>query len=284
MKLISITSILLLSLVLFSCSKKSHFSEANTRLTLKNTVIRSDFKRYFDSCNVEGSVVIYDYSRKQYIVSDTTQIYQEVLPASTFKIPNLLIALETNTIRSENDTVKWIGSTDTVKYGYRPEIYHDMTVKEAFQVSAGWLFVELAKKIGKENYQKFLTKTGYGNSDLSQIDPDFWNFGSFGVSPVNQVLFLQNLYENKLPFSRRNMEIVKTVMINEQRKGYTLRAKTGWTRDKGLNTGWWVGWEEKNGKVYFFATRLLQDRKNNGQNFANCRKEITRKILSELDK
>ena len=75
---------------------------------------------------------------------------QETLPASTFKIINLLIALETKTISSEKEIVKWVGSTDTLKYGYRPEIYHDMTVSEAFEVSAGWVFVELAKKIGKK--------------------------------------------------------------------------------------------------------------------------------------
>lgn len=86
-------------------------------------------------------------------MSDTTDIKQGCLPASTFKIINLLIALETKTIANENEIVKWIGKVDTVKYGYRPEIYRDMTVKEAFEVSAGWVFIELAKKIGRENYQ-----------------------------------------------------------------------------------------------------------------------------------
>lgn len=28
-----------------------------------------------------------------------------------------------------------------------------MSVKEAFELSTGWVFVELAKKIGKDNYK-----------------------------------------------------------------------------------------------------------------------------------
>nr|WP_265714840.1 MULTISPECIES: hypothetical protein [Sphingobacterium] len=49
----------------------------------------------------------------------------------------MLIALETGTIKDENEIMKWPGKTDTVKYGYRPDIYRDITVKEAFEVSAG---------------------------------------------------------------------------------------------------------------------------------------------------
>lgn len=246
------------------------------------TILRTDFKKYFEDCNVKGSIIIYDNNKRQYIQSDTTETKQETLPASTFKIINLLIALETRTISNEYEIVKWVGSTDTVKYGYRPEIYHDMTVKEAFELSAGWVFVELAKNIGKENYKKYLTLCNYGNINLSQNDYDFWNFGAFAISPINQVEFLKKLYYEKLPFSKTNIDITKKVMISEQKNEYTIRAKTGWTRDSGINTGWWVGYLEKNNEVYFFATRLLKDRKINSPDFGNCRKEITKRAFKEL--
>ena len=273
----SIFGILILGLMI-SCSCQEHTKKEETNSVL----VRPDFQKYFKACGVEGSVAIYDNSNKKWILSDTIGVNFETLPASTFKVVNLLIALETNTIKDENQIVKWVGSTDTVKYGYRPEIYHDMTVKEAFEVSAGWVFVELAKKIGKEKYKEFLKKAEYGNQNLTQNDADFWNFGAFGISPINQVDFLRKLYENKLPFSKENMAIVKKVMINEENKSYILRAKTGWTRDKGINTGWWIGYIQKGADVYFFATRLLQDRKNNRADFGNCRKEITKKALKEI--
>lgn len=239
-------------------------------------------KNYFADCGTNGSIAIFDNPKKEWIVSDTVQVNRETLPASTFKIINLLIALETKTIKDENEIVKWVGKTDTIKYGYRPEIYHDMSVKEAFEVSAGWVFVELAKKIGKENYKKYLTLSRYGNGDLSQKDPDFWNFGSFGISPINQVIFLKSLYDEKLPFSKKNMQIVKNVMITEKKESYIIRSKTGWTRDQGMNTGWWVGYVENSNGAYFFATRLLQNRKIKNPDFGNCRKEITRATLRDL--
>lgn len=265
-----------------SCTP-NNVSPSNTIAQMGDTIVRQDFKAYFDNCNVDGSVVIFDHSKQQWVISDTVSIRQETLPASTFKVINLLIALETKVISDENEIVKWVGSTDTVKYGYRPEIYRDMTVKEAFEISAGWVFVELAKKIGKENYKKYLRICQYGNLDLSQTDADFWNFGAFAISPVNQVAFLKKFYEGKLPFSARNIDIVKSVLVSEQHEDYTIYAKTGWTREGGINTGWWVGFVERNGAVYFFATCLLQDRKYNSDSFGSCRKEITKAVLKDLN-
>lgn len=245
-------------------------------------VIRSDFKKYFDACQVEGSLAIYDHAQQTWILSDTIGTKEADLPASTFKVINMLIALETGTIKDENEMVKWPGQTDTVKYGYRPDIYHNISVKEAFEVSAGWAFVELSKRIGKERYKTYLTKCQYGNQDLSQTDPDFWNYGSFAISPINQVNFLRNLYAGTLPFSTRNMDIVKRVMLTEQGQRYSIRSKTGWTRQGGVNTGWWVGYLTTIDNVYFFATRLRQDRKNNQASFSSCRKEITLSVLKDL--
>ena len=241
-----------------------------------NIVVNTAFAQLFDGCQVSGSVLIYNQKADQYIVSDTMGIYEESLPASTFKIINLLIALETETIADEHAIVNWPGETDTTLYGYRPNIYHDISVKEAFQVSAGWAFVELAKKIGKEKYLSYLTKCDYGNKDILNSGDDFWNFGAFGISPVNQIQFLQKVVEGKdLPFSQHNLNILKSVMENGMQKDYLLRAKTGWTRVDGQNIGWWVGYVEKADERYFFATRLYQDRSLKRSNFGSCRKTIT---------
>lgn len=282
MKLRRLFLALLLSAFIFSCSSTKKSDPNLLGLNKDSVLVYDDFQVFFDDCFVEGSIAIYDNNNQQWIVSDTLNCKKETLPASTFKILNLLIALETKTIQDENEVVKWVGRTDTLKYGYRPEIYHDMTVKEAFEVSAGWVFIELAKKIGKNNYKKYLSLCKYGNLNLSQKDIDFWNFGDFAISPLNQVEFIKNLYNEKLPFSKRTIGIVKKVMLTEQNEFYSIRAKTGWTRENNTNTGWWVGYLETKSGVYFFATRLLQDRKNNKDNFGTCRKEITRQVFRKL--
>ena len=142
---------------------------------------------------------------------------------------------------------------------------------------------EFAKKIGKDTYRKHLAESKYGNNNLSQTEADFWNFGDFAISPKNQVEFVKSFYEEKLPFSKRNIDIVKNVMITEQNEEYTIRAKTGWTRENNINTGWWTGYIETKNGTYIFATRLLQDRKMKRSDFGSCRKEITKKVFKDLN-
>ncbi|MGX5816553.1 penicillin-binding transpeptidase domain-containing protein [Chitinophaga lutea] len=234
-------------------------------------------------CDIPGSTTIYDLRHDKWHYTDPADAFRTALPASTFKIINLLIALETGVIADENAIVRWPGSTDTVKYGYRPDIYRDMSVREAFELSAGWVYVELAKKIGKERYAHYLKASGYGNGDVSQPDADFWNFGAFGISPANQIEFLVKVYREKgLPFSARNIAILKSVMITDKKDAYVIRSKTGWTRDQGKDTGWWVGYVERKDNVYFFATRLVKDRKTVEPGFSQCRKTVTLDRLKAL--
>ncbi|SDJ15200.1 penicillin-binding transpeptidase domain-containing protein [Chryseobacterium jejuense] len=242
-----------------------------------------DLVKPFEDCKIKGSITIYDFKNEKWIFSDSMDSNRPTLPASTFKIINTLIALETGAVSNAEEVIKWPGSTDTLKYGFRPDIYHDMSMKEAFKLSAGWAYVEVAKKIGKERYKKYLKMSRYGNGDLSVNDDDFWNFGNFAISPVNQIEIVRGVYEESLPFKKSSFKALKDMMIDTKTEEYTIRAKTGWTRDKGKDTGWWVGYVERPNNVYFFATRLIKDRKDLNHNFGKCRKEITLKILRELN-
>ena len=95
-----------------------------------------------------------------------------------------------------------------------------------------------------------------------------------------------------MPFSERNVAILKRVMITEQTNNYTIRSKTGWTRvddngnsatdPTGKDIGWWVGYAERKDNVYFFATRLIKKRSVINTKFGDCRKDITKNILKQL--
>jgi beta-lactamase class D len=241
------------------------------------------FGKPFDDCGLDGSITIYDYQKQQWLSSDTTDSYIATLPASTFKILNTLIALETGVVADEEEIIPWIGAAyDTARYSHRPNIYHSMGMREAFTLSAGWAYVELAKKVGKERYRQILAASGYGNGDFSVEGADFWNFGSFAVSPVEQVQALIGVYEETLPFSKESFTTLKDMMIEEQTDAYTLRAKTGWTRPEAHDIGWWVGYVEKEDNVYFFATRVIKERATNNPDFGQCRKDITKAVLKKL--
>ena len=235
----------------------------------------------FDDCKVTGSITIYDYNAKKWISSDINDSHVATIPASTFKIINSLIALELGIVKDENEIVKYPGYVDTVKYGYRPETYHDMSLKEAYKLSCIWVYLDFAKKIGKERYKDFLTKCKYGNLEIFNDDPEFWVYGNFAISPVNQIEILKGIYEESLPFSKRTFEIMKDVMIEEKTDTYTLRTKTGWTNKNGKDIGWWVGYVERKDNVYFFATRIFKDRRTD-PDFLKYRKSITKTILKEL--
>jgi beta-lactamase class D len=241
-----------------------------------------DLSKPFRDCGLSGSFTLYNYKTKEWVLSDSADSYKPSLPASTFKILNTLIALEEGVVKSEDDVVRWPGFADTSKYGYRPEIYHDMSVREAFKVSAVWVYLDFAEKIGKEKYKKYLEASGYGNADVSFNDNDFWNFGSLGISPANQVKVLVGLYDETLPFRKESFATLKRIMVEEQTATWTLRAKTGWTRDGGNDTGWWVGYAERKDNVYFFATRLVKSRNEVNPNFGQCRKDVTKAILRQL--
>jgi beta-lactamase class D len=241
------------------------------------------FRKPFEDCSLQGSITIYDYQKQQWLSSDTADSYVATLPASTFKIMNTLIALETGVVADEEEVIPWIGAAyDTARYSHRPDIYHSMSMREAFKLSAGWAYVELAKRVGKELYAKILAEASYGNGDFSVEGADFWNFGSFAVSPVEQVQALIGVYDETLPFSQNSFTTLKDMMIEEQTDNYILRAKTGWTRPEAHDIGWWVGYVEKGEEVYFFATRVIKERATDNPDFGKCRKDITKAVLRQV--
>lgn len=236
----------------------------------------------FSNCSVTGSTTIYDYKNKKWFFTDSLDANKSTLPASTFKIVNSLIALETKAISDENETFKW-DHADKKFFGKSMPLWNkDTNLKYAYKNSTIWFYVELAKKIGKKKYIKYLSQINYGNNSISPVLTDFWNYGNFGISPKNQIEFLIKLYENNLPFNIKNMEKVKEIMISDKSDLGTFRGKTGWTRKNGEDIGWYVGYLETNRNVYFFATRLTEKVYPENKDFAKCRVSITKQLLSKV--
>lgn len=95
-------------------------------------------------------------------------------------------------------------------------------MENAFRNSTIWLFERIARKTDRQTYRDIHARCGYGNNRLEEKGVDFWNYGSFGVTPRGHVKFLVRMYESRLPFNQRNIDIVKTMMRSRKVAGYTL--------------------------------------------------------------
>ncbi len=232
------------------------------------------FKKYFDEYKVVGSFVMYDMKNDRYTFYNPSQFNEEFPPASTFKICNSLIGLETGVIPDENFVIPW----DSVVRG-NPNWDRDNDLQSAFKYSVVWYYQELARRVGEGRMREWVTKAHYGNENIGGGIDQFWLRGDLRITPAQQIDFLKRLYLNQLPFSPRTMDIVKKIMIVEQTDDYILRAKTGWALI--MNAGWYVGYVERSGNVYFFAT-CVQGDDFNMEDFGKSRIEITKRILKEL--
>ncbi|MBA3683128.1 MAG: class D beta-lactamase [Bacteroidetes bacterium] len=236
------------------------------------TIVRADLKKYFEQYKVTGSFALYDEQKDTYILTDPAEFKKAYSPASTFKICNSLIGLETGVINNEDFIIKWDSVVrDNVKWN------KDHDLKTAYKNSTVWYYRELARRVGGKQMKYWLDKAQFGNADTSGGIDLFWLRGGLRITPQQQLDFLKRLHDNKLPFSKRSTDIVKKIMIAKDTLGYVVRAKGGWS-DGDPNTGWYVGYVETKSNVYYFANCIHTPDFNK----APARIEIVYRILEEL--
>lgn len=235
---------------------------------------RRDLKKYFDEYGHEGCFILYDMKKDSSLKYNSKRCAERFIPASTFKIFNSLVGLETGAVKDEFEVFKW----DSVKRSY-DSWNQDLDMVNAFKYSGVWYYQELARRIGEKNMQQYISLNHYGNENISGGIDLFWLDGGIRISADEQIEMLKKLYHNELKFSKRNMDIVKRIMIYDQNDKYTIRAKTGWALRVEDQVGWFVGYVEKGSDVYFFVINVQS--KNPEEGFVS-RKEITIKILKEL--
>lgn len=243
----------------------------------QTTETRDDFKKYYDQFKVDGSFLLYDQNNDQFIVYNQSQTKEQFTPSSTYKICNSLIGLETGVIRDENFVIQWDSVTRQ-----NPNWNKDQDLKTAFRNSTVWYYQENARRVGGQRMKYWLDKANYGNADTSGGIDKFWLTGGLRITPEQEIDFLQRLYNNQLPFSQRSMDIVKKIMIAEQTPFYTISSKTGWGGQDNKDIGWYVGYIETRGNVYYFAN-CIQTTDFNNNDFARARVDITNSILADLN-
>lgn len=243
--------------------------------SITSTIVRDDFKKFYDKYEVEGSFIMYDQKNDRYTIYNQDQISKPFTPASTFKICNSLVSLETGVVKDENVIFKWDGEKRAVEAWNK-----DTDMRNAFKNSTVWYYQELARRVGEDRMKKWLKKANYGNADITgQIDA-FWLSGNLRITPGQQIDFLRRLHDNNLPFSQRSMNIVKDIMIVSNTLNTVTRAKPGAGKQGEQYVGWYVGYVTTQDNVYYFSNCIQSMEKRS--DFGKARFEILNDILNEL--
>ena len=244
--------------------------------TVNKAKTDNSLKKFFDDNNVEGCFTLLNNADGQVTVYNMTLDTQRFSPASTFKIVNSLIGLQTGRITDEKMVIKW----DGVKRS-RDNWNKDMDMTEAFKVSCVPYYQEVARRIGRDTMQKWIDSIGYGNKNISGPIDSFWLNNHLKISPDEQLGLVKKLYFDQLPFRKSVQQMVREVMLQEDNTLYKLSYKTGTDTDEtGRDIAWITGWVEENNHVYFFVTfvRALKP----GTDLVTVRMNITKGILKQL--
>ena len=238
-------------------------------------IFKNEFKVVLDSANVKGAILIYDSQANIYYSNDFAWARKGKLPASTFKIPNSIIALETGVVTNDSTLFKWNGEKRHMRSWEQ-----DLIFKDAFHLSCVPCYQDVATQIGVERMNAYLDKFNYGEIDVDTTNiRNFWLQGNARITSFRQINFLSRFYASELPISERTENIMKNMMVIEQRKDYCLSGKTGWSIRSGNNNGWFVGRLKTADKEYFFATNIEPGEGFDMGVFSSIRKTVTHQAL-----
>jgi beta-lactamase class D len=237
-------------------------------------------EKYFKENNVDGTFGMFDNGKGDFNLYNVVRFRDSAyLPASTFKIINALIGIETGRVIDTNVVFSWDGSNSN-----RPECNKDMSMHEAFRISCPPWFQELARRIGRDTIQHWIDTLGYGRRykpfKILNNQDTFWLDNSLKLTADEQLGVVKQLYFDQLPFQKRTQRLVRGMMLQEKNANYSLSYKTGWGfTENGHSLGWIIGWIEENQHPYFFVLQLEHPSKN--FDMSGVRLKVLKDILKQ---
>lgn len=158
---------------------------ASSNVTIAQQV---DLGQLFQELGIDGSIVIYDKNNDRFYEHNPSRNTTAFFPASTFKIFNALVSLETGVIQDDVAVLTWDGIKREI-----PAWNRDTNLRQAFKDSTFWFYQVLARKIGHQ----LLTTIYIANILIIQVryfthhipsrvfGQGFWIGGNFPISPVS---------------------------------------------------------------------------------------------------
>lgn len=291
-KFFIILSLGILTFSLTACSNDEDENNINTVNSVTNSkevnieastehseevIIEKDFSKFFE--NINGTAVFYNPSNNNFDVYNTELYNVQASPCSSFKVVSTLIGLEKGLLQDENTKLGYDGTNYL-----REEINKDLTLEEAFKLSAVWYYKKFIDEISPEDMQEELNYLNYGNKDISKwnggdINPlpqlnGFWLESSLKISPKEQTQVLYKIFGQDNKYLDRSKEILKNIMLVYDEDNLKIYGKTGAGYE---DNSWFVGMVESNQGTYYFAIRLSD--LNNEEDTSPKAREIAIEII-----
>lgn len=240
-------------------------------------VAHPEWAQYFTAEHVGGTIALLDSADGKLACSEVALCQKPAIPASTFKIPNSIIALETGVAQDAETPLPWDG-----KYYKVPEWNRDNTLRTAVQVSCVPCFQAMARKVGEQRMQDWLARLDYGNRDCSGGIDQFWLTGGLRISPVQQIDFLRRFDNEQLPISKRTADTVRDLITLDVGQSHVLLGKTGMARPPEVPelAAWFVGWLELGPRKIYFATLINAHEPGIDPN--PSRRAVTERVLKAM--
>lgn len=206
---------------------------------------------HFKSNGITGAVVIYNDNTNEWIFNNESEPFTNTPIAAHFHLWQTLVGLENGVFSTkENDVIRW----DGVKRSYFEEhksIWNkDMNLSEAIANQNDSYFNHLKYRLSKEIYQSNIEENSLIKQTLNNKLEFYWNYAAL-TNPNTLILFLKDLYENKLPFNKQNQEyLIKQLKISND---FILHSTV--TSYQGNKIEWTIGAYLKNKKPVYFSYR-----------------------------
>jgi len=218
--------------------------------------------------SVDKCFLLYDEESGRLTREPSEACAARVTPASTFKIPHALAALDARVISGAHEVLAYDGAALPFERWKRD---HDLA--SAMRDSVVWYFQRLAERLGIDRERAYLKAFEYGNQDASGPLTSFWLADSLRISPDEQLAFLRRFFEGKMPVRDEVARTVREILVQPEGRivnaagehafgspwpeGTTVSAKTGAGTDGERRVLWLVGRVERGGRGWVFVSAVV---------------------------
>jgi beta-lactamase class D len=176
--------------------------------------------------------------------SDRLDCARRLPPCATLDIATNVVALDRGVAPDTNAPVR----RQPAAAGDPPE---GVTLKDAFRRPVPWVYEEIARRVGPDNFVKALGAMRYGDAEqiASRPRPAPGPQPQLTLSPVEQVEFLARLKRGELPTTAESQARTAELLTAEHIGDANFVVKTGACPD----VAWAVGWVDRGPRSMIFA-------------------------------